>query len=67
MCIFDTSDKTALLAELRESVGSVYDPDMLEIYESVIVKLENISDNDFADIGFYIADDYEYIIEETGA
>jgi len=63
MCIFDISDKNILLAELRDSLVYVYDPEMREIYESTIEKLEKISDNDFADVGFYIAD--EYIIEET--
>jgi len=59
MCIFDTSDKTALIAELRESLPGVYDPDMREIYESTISKLETISDEDYSGIGFYIADDYD--------
>jgi hypothetical protein len=62
MCIFNTESKTALLAELRESLPGVYDPDMCEIYESAISKLESISDDDFSGVGLYIADDY---IEET--
>jgi hypothetical protein len=57
MCIFDTKDKAALLAELRESLPSVYDPDMRDIYESAILKLEKISDDEFSGIGLYIADD----------
>lgn len=60
MCIFDTKDKTTLIAELRESLPGIYDPDMRDIYESAIAKLETISDADFADIGFYIADDFDY-------
>ena len=59
MCIFDTSDRAALIAELRESFPGVYDPDMREIYESAIAKLETISDEDFSGIGFYIADEYD--------
>jgi hypothetical protein len=62
MCIFNTGGRTALIAELRESLPGVHDPDMREIYESTITKLETISDDDFSDIGFYIADDYT---EET--
>ena len=57
MSIFDISDKTALLDDLRESLPDIYDPEMREIYESTISKLENISDGEFNDIGFYIADD----------
>ena len=58
MCIFDTSNKNKLLAELRESRNDVYDPEMLEIYDNAIDKLEKISDGDFSEIGLYIADEY---------
>jgi hypothetical protein len=63
MCIFDTSDRAELTRELRESLPGIYDPDMREIYESAIAKLESISDEDFSDVGLYIADDFEYIEE----
>ena len=62
MCIYDTSDKAVLIAELRSGLPDIYDPDMRDIYESAIDKLERISEDDFSDIGFYIADEY---IEET--
>ena len=62
MCIYDSDDKTALLAELRESLPDVVDTDMRDVYSSAIEKLENISDEDFSEIGFFIADDN---IEET--
>lgn len=58
MCIFDTSSKSNLLSELRESLNDVYDPDMRDIYESTIEKLEKISDGDFSEIGLYIADEF---------
>jgi hypothetical protein len=59
MCIFNTGDKAGLLAELLESLPGIYDPDMREIYESAIAKLETVSDEDFAGVGFYIADDFD--------
>lgn len=58
MCIFDTSSRSALLAELTESIDGIYDPDMREVFESTITKLETLTDAEFEDIGFYIADDY---------
>jgi hypothetical protein len=64
MCIFDTSDKAALLTDLWEKIDYVYDPDMREIFESAIEKLESISDDDFEDIGFYMADEDD---EDIGA
>ena len=62
MCIYDTSSKAALLAGLRASITDTHDPEMRDIYESAIRKLEKISDSEFAEIGLYIADEY---YEET--
>ena len=62
MCIYGTSDKTVLLAELRDSLLEIYDPEMRDIYESAIEKLGKISDDDFLEIGMFIADEF---IEET--
>ena len=64
MCIFDTSSKTALLADLRCSLPDILDPDMRDIYMSATEKLEKLSDSEFAKIGFYIAEEYT---EEMGA
>ena len=44
MCIFDINDRQTLLGELRESLPDIYDPEMRDIYESTIDKLERISD-----------------------
>ena len=68
MCIFDTSTRINLLNELRDSLRDVYDSEMREIYDSVIEKLAMISDEDFSEIGLYIADEFiegeEYEIAE---
>jgi len=68
MCIFDTSKRINLLNELRDSLRDVYDSEMREIYDSVIEKLAMISDEDFSEIGLYIADEFiegeEYEIAE---
>jgi len=58
MCIFDTENKNTLLNDLRESLNDVYEPEMREIYDSTIEKLETISDGDFSELGLFIADDF---------
>jgi hypothetical protein len=63
MCIYDTSSRAVLLSDLKLSLADVYDPDMREIFDNTIGKLEKLSDSDFSDIGFYIADEY---IEDEG-
>ena len=59
MCIYDTGSREALLADLRAGHADMYDPEMKEIFESAIGKLEGLSDAEFAEIGFYIADEFE--------
>ena len=58
MCIFSMDSREAMLSELRESLGFVYEPEMREIIDSTIEKLGAISDEDFSEIGFYVADEY---------
>ena len=58
MCIYDTGSKAALLADLNAALADVYDPDMREIFHTATAKLETLTDTDFSDIGFYIADEY---------
>jgi hypothetical protein len=53
MCIYDTSSRNALLTELRGNLIYVDEPEVRALTETVIGKVETISDGDFADIGFY--------------
>ena len=69
MCIFETGSRKSLINILREGLNNdIYDPEMREIYENTIEKLEKISDEDFSEIGIYIADEFidgeEYEIAE---
>jgi len=58
MCIYDTSSRQNLLADLITGLNDIYDPDMREVFESSIEKLEAISDDTFAGIHFQIADEF---------
>ena len=58
MCIYNTKSKTVLLSELRESLSDVYEPEMREVFESTIEKLDAMTDEDFAGIGFFAAGEY---------
>ena len=64
MCIYDTANRAALLADLKLSLADVYDPDMREVIHTAKAKLETLTDTVFQDIGFYIADEY---MEDEGA
>ncbi len=53
MCIYDTGSRAALISSVRDSLSDVYDPELREIMENVIAKLEKLTDEDFSQIGFY--------------
>jgi len=55
--IFDTSDKNNLLTALWDSLPDIDDPELRDVFNSTIKKLQKISDEDFANIGLYTADE----------
>lgn len=48
MCIYDTSDKAELLKELRFSVPYIEDTELKAITETVIDKLERVTNDEFS-------------------
>ena len=57
MSIFDTSDRETLRNDLVTALHDVYEPEMLDVFGSVLEKLDILTDAEFAEVGFYIADD----------
>ena len=57
MCIYDNGSRKALISDLVTGLYDVYDPDMITIFGSTIEKLETLTDEEFADICLYTADD----------
>ena len=57
MCIFDTASREALRNDLIAALHDVYEPDMIEVFGSTLEKLDTLTDEEFAEIGFYIVDD----------
>jgi hypothetical protein len=57
MCIYDTSSRATLRDDLVTAFQDVYDTEMIVLFGSVFVKLDLITDEDFAEIGFYAAED----------
>ena len=60
MSIFDTASREALRDDLLTALHDVYEPEMIEIIGSTLEKLDGITDEEFAEIGFYIADDDDF-------
>lgn len=57
MRIYDTSSKGALLSDLGLALVDIYEPEMREVFGSVIRKLKAISDDDFASIDSFMANE----------
>ena len=53
MCIFDTSDKDALLADLTAAIPYLDEPELVEIADSVLAKLSQMSGAEFSALEFY--------------
>jgi hypothetical protein len=60
MAIFDTNTREALRNDLLSALHDVYEPEMIEVIGSTLEKLDSLTDEEFAEIGFYIADDDEF-------
>jgi len=57
MCIFDTATRETLRDDLITTIHDVYEPEMIEIFGSILEKLGRLTDAEYAELGFYIADD----------
>lgn len=58
MYIYDISSRDALKSDLHAGLADVYEPEMRDIFESTIKKLENLSDDEFSEIRFFIAEEF---------
>jgi hypothetical protein len=60
MCVFDTSSRAALIGELTAALSGFGEPELIEIAESALARLQGITDAEFAAMEFYPEyDDYE--------
>ena len=57
MSIFDTANRETLRSDLVTALHDIYEPDMIAVFASTLEKLDTLTDEEFAEIGFYIADD----------
>jgi hypothetical protein len=53
ICIYDTSDRAACAAEIRDNLTYVDEPEIRTLMEAVIAKLDGITDADFSGIGLF--------------
>lgn len=57
MCVFETQDRTDMLGQIRRVMPHIKDSDMEELGEQVLGKLQNMTDEEFAEISLEAAED----------
>ncbi|WP_028309366.1 transposon-transfer assisting family protein [Desulfitibacter alkalitolerans] len=57
MCVYDTSDRGRLLTGIRESLPHLLEPELKELAQGIIGRLEAMTDREFA--ALVLAPDYE--------
>lgn len=67
LCIYDTTTRAGLLADLRQALPDIYDPELREIVDTAAAKLEAMTDGEYIEVkpGLIPADDYDG--EDEGA
>ena len=50
MCVFETRDRMDMIEEIRRVMPHIKDSDMEELAEQVLGKLQNMTDEKFAEI-----------------
>jgi len=64
MSIFDTTDRETLRNDLVTALHDVYEPDMIELISAALERLDTLTDEEFTELGFCIADNEEGVTGE---
>ena len=56
MCVFETQDRTDMIGQIRQVMPYIKDSDMEELGEQVLGKLQNMTDEEFAEISLEAAE-----------
>ena len=56
MCVFETQDRTQMLANIRQVMPHIKDSDMEELAVQVLGKLQSMTDEEFAEVSLEVAE-----------
>lgn len=59
ICVYDTSNRYTLIAELEEALPYTEEPELLALLQAVLRKLYTFSDQQFAALPLYPAEEEE--------
>jgi len=66
LCIYDTTTRAGLLADLRQALPDITDPELREITENAAAKLEAMTDAEYIEIQPDLIPDEDYDGEDEG-
>ncbi|MST59195.1 transposon-transfer assisting family protein [Waltera intestinalis] len=52
ICIFESRSRTKVIQDISEVMNYLVDDEMIELSSKVIIKLKNMSDEDFSELKF---------------
>ena len=55
ICVYDTSSRTALINSITDATPHFEEPEMIEIAENIITKLNAMNDGEFSVLTFHPA------------
>ena len=56
MCVFEGQDRMGMVADIKNVIPHIQDSDMVELAEQVLEKLEDMSDEEFAQVALEAAE-----------
>ena len=56
MCVFETQDRTDMIGQIRQVMPHIKDSDREELGEQVLGKLQNMIDEEFAEVDLEVAE-----------
>ena len=56
MCVFETQNRMKMMEEIRRVMPHIKDSDMEDLGEQVLGKLQNMTDEEFAEISLEVAE-----------
>ena len=65
ICIYDTSDRYILIAEIEEAISYVDDPEILSLMKKVLEKLYVTPDRYFSELPLFPAEDEDENFERS--
>lgn len=56
ICIFESRSRTKIISDIKEAIKHLDDEEMVELSNRVVVKLDDMTDKEFAEMEFVVTE-----------